>query len=748
MSDKEWNTEQGDAFTLEDILAEYKSEAYIAGERKLPVKEMQKRADDIVREAKAKEELPAAKEAPPASKELKYAGEVVDLDDFDEIDEIAIETEDKAKKSKVTIIPFEEFEQYKSQHSPEVKSDFTEFQDGEKSQEPLEEAGEHLEKPSKARKGFFAGLFGKKKPQNSEAAAETESKPEQEESEHEAELDDFDEEVIPDDEPDLKEVYRVYGQKARSLGVRSLVAAGVSGLLILLTVFSDPNIPFSVILRENLTITISVMLVLEAVAIAAGYDVILSGIKDILTLKTGAESLVAVSCLASVMDAGAMLLTKDYELGAPFCAVSSCSMFFALLGAFYLSRAYMLSFRSAASVTQLYCVTAEHDRLEGGSVLVKNQDNAHGFFTKSNEANLPEKALSFAAPVLILSSVVLSLIASLGKGNASLFFRCFAAISAAAAPFSTLLAFGHPFKTLALRLSAVGAAIAGWQGARDIGDAVGTVICDEDLFPSGTLVISGVNIISDFTRDRVLSCTGSVIITSGSGLSQAFSELLEKQHCRTYHLESFSVYEGGGLSGSVGSDRILVGSSGFMNLMGIRIQENMNIKNALFCAINGSLAGVFIIDYIPTRSVRNALLALLSHSMMTLFALRDFNITTMMLRQKFKIPTGNAENIDVLTFADRYRLSDPPLRKKLPAALIFREGLGPYASVVLGGRSLQTCVRIGTAIMIFGAILGAALMFYICSKGAFSAASALNTLIFMFAWLLPTFLLSRLVGRY
>jgi hypothetical protein len=185
-----------------------------------------------------------------------------------------------------------------------------------------------------------------------------------------------------------------------------------------------------------------------------------------------------------------------------------------------------------------------------------------------------------------------------------------------------------------------------------------------------------------------------------------------------------------------------------MNLMGIRVQENLNIKNAIFCAINGSLAGVFLVDYIPTRSVRNALVALLSHSMMTLFALRDFNITTMMLRQKFKIPLGSAENIDVLTFSDRYRLSDPPLRKKQPAALIFREGLGPYASVVLGGRSLQMCVRIGTAIMISGAVLGAGLMFFICYKGAFSAASAVNTLIFMFAWLLPTFLLSRLVGRY
>ncbi len=725
MSDEKRNTEQGDAFTLEDILAEYKGEAYIAGERRLPVDEMQRRADDIIREAKAEDE---------AFREVREAEEFAEGEETEGLEE---SPEEPAKKSRVTIIPFEEFEKYKNEHISDGQPGF-----GGAEENTECAASEHGERedgdmPKRARKGFFAVFF----PRKSKADKEREAPEEDAEAFEE-------EDEIPEDEPELKEVYRIYGQKARSLGARSLVAAGACIALILLTVLCDPNFPLSSYLNGKITVALAAMLVLEVAAAAAGYDVLLAGFKDIVMLKAGAESLVAVSCLASIMDVSMLLITKDTELGAPFCAVSACSMFFALMGAFYTARAYMLSFRSAASVTELYCVTAEDDRLEGGAVLVKSRESARGFFTKSNETNLPERALNFAAPVLLLASVVLALLASLGRGNALLFFRCFAAIAAAAAPFSMLLAFGHPFKTLATRLSAVGAAIAGWQGARDVGDAVGTVIRDDDLFPAGTLAVSGVNIISDFARDRVLSCAGSIVITSGSGLAQAFTELLEKQHCRAYNIDDFSVYEGGGLSGSVGADRILVGSSGFMNLMGIRIQENMNIKNAIFCAINGSLAGVFIVDYIPTRSVRNALVALLSHSMMTLFALRDFNITMMMLRQKFKIPAGNAENIDVLTFSDRYRLSDPPLRKRQPAALIFREGLGPYASVVLGGRSLQTCVRIGTAIMLSGAVLGAGLMFFICYKGAFSAASAVNALIFMFAWLLPTFLLSKLVGRY
>ncbi len=735
MSENKNITEHSDGFSLEDILAEYKGEAYIAGEKKLPVKEMRERSEEIVREETGRNRSSSDEDASAETAEAS-----------------ASEEKSSEKKSRVTIIPFEEFERLKQENG--ISNDSVSSNKGAPggARRPADDTERHRENelcgdegpevPEEAaeapqkRRGFLSRLLKRDK----NVAEEPENA-----GEPEAGDESYDDD-IPEDEPPVKDLYRAYSKKAKSLLVRSFAAGVLCAAMIVLTFLCDSNFPFSKLISLDPAFADVAFIVLELLVMSLGFDIILSGVKDIFTLKAGAEALVAVSCIASLADAAELFITGDFQRGVPFCAVAACSMLFALMGAFDTARGYMLSFRAAATFSDSYCVTSEDDRLEGGAVLVKSREGAQGFVTKSHMPNLVEKTLAYAAPVLIFGAIGLALLCSVRKGENALFFRCFAAMAAAASPFSLLMAFGHPFKILSARLSAAGAAIAGWRGACDIGDAVGTVIRDDDLFPPGTISFSGINIVTGASRDKVLSYTGSMIIASGSGLSGIFEELLKNQRCHTAVIEDFSLYEGGGLSGSAGNDRILVGSSGFMNLMGIRVQENMSIKNAIFCAINGSLSGVFMVEYNPTRPVHNALVALLSQKMMTLFALRDFNITTMMLRQKFKIPSARADKMDVLTFADRYRLSDPPMRRKQPSALIFREGLAPYANAVLGGRSLQLAVRIGTAITLLGAVLGVALMFFMCSKGAFTAATAANTLIFMLAWLLPTFLLSKLVS--
>ena len=62
-----------ETYSLASILSEYKSEAFIRNERRLSKEELEKRADEIIREMKrsVEEELsepePAPEEAPPSS---------------------------------------------------------------------------------------------------------------------------------------------------------------------------------------------------------------------------------------------------------------------------------------------------------------------------------------------------------------------------------------------------------------------------------------------------------------------------------------------------------------------------------------------------------------------------------------------------------------------------------------------------------------------------------------------------------
>jgi len=747
MSDNMEMESREDNYSLEDILAEFKGNAYIAGERKLPVDEMRRRADEIIQEESVQ------KPKPEPAKKTNFLGfetkeQKVPVKSVEEsakeiiVSEIGKYFEQQAEQPAQAAAPRKE--QPAQDDCPEQGlDDEYEYEDEYEDEDEREDEREDDE-PPKLR--VISGVFGRRRQEDSGGG-------EEEPDEEDDPIDEEDEppepeDEIPENEPEFKDIYRAYGVKARSLKLRCMVSAPICIIMAYIVFAGDFGLPLPSLFTNNSFSMILALLIGELLVIILGFDIIRSGLRDLIRLKASAETLVTVACLACGMDAVYIIINKTLEVGTPFCSVAACSMFFAMLGAFKTARAYMLTFRAASAGSEPYCVTAESDRVEGGSVLVKSRDGIGGFVTRCHKQTLTEKIYVYAAPLLILGALGLSLLASLGMGRQTWFFRCFAAMTSVSAPFPLLLVFGHPFKALAQRLSAAGAAIAGWQGACDIGSAMGIVIKDDDLFPPGALSIGGATVFSKISRDRLISYTGSIIIKSGSGLTETFSEFINAQKCHILPVDDFSCFEGGGLSAVIGSDRVLVGSSGFMNLMGIRLQENMNIKNAIFCAINDELSGVFLINYNPTNSVQTALVSLLTRKILSLFAVRDFNITTIMLKQKFKIPSDRAECIEVLSYSERYRLSEPPAVKKQPSALVCREGLGPYAQTVLGGRSLQTAVCIGAVISLLGAVLGLIFMFYMCRKGAFTAATAANTLTFMTAWLIPVFFLSGPVNRY
>jgi hypothetical protein len=79
------------------------------------------------------------------------------------------------------------------------------------------------------------------------------------------------------------------------------------------------------------------------------------------------------------------------------------------------------------------------------------------------------------------------------------------------------------------------------------------------------------------------------------------------------------------------------------------------MKNGVFTAIDKRLIAVFTIDYVPVKTVQNALISVLRHHVKLLFSVRDFNITPVMLEHKFKVPVDDVEYIPI---QDSYDLSD------------------------------------------------------------------------------------------
>lgn len=87
-------------------------------------------------------------------------------------------------------------------------------------------------------------------------------------------------------------------------------------------------------------------------------------------------------------------------------------------------------------------------------------------------------------------------------------------------------------------------------------------------------------------------------------------------------------------------------------------------------------------------------------------------------------------------------------RGSLPRALLFREGLLPYAETVVGCRRMCRAVRRGTGLALFGSAAGTLLAFYLVSLGEYSLLTPLALLVFLLLWVLPVLLLADWTGRY
>ncbi|MDR0951323.1 MAG: hypothetical protein LBM18_00140 [Oscillospiraceae bacterium] len=538
--------------------------------------------------------------------------------------------------------------------------------------------------------------------------------------------------------PELKpgKAAAFYAAQAGAQRLRGVLACLVALPLLWLSL----GLPAAGSLGASPVIKALVCLVLELVIVIIGLDVFTAGILTLFRRRPGADTLVAVSCLVSAVDAAVIAYTGDIKVGLPFCAASALCMICAIWGNFFSCRALECSCASAGAVSEPSVVISLPGLDGQGAILAKLKRPPTGFVREAEGADLLERAYRFAAPILLIAALVLSLFVFVTSEACDSFSHTLAATLCVCAGFTSALGFSFPFYVLSKRLKSSGVALAGYSGAAGIGRARRVQVMDTDVFPARTMSIADVSIAAHESADTVISYTGSVIAAAAMGISPLFVSLMRKNGCTLQRVEDFACHEGGGLVARINGALVYVGSSGFMQLMGIRLPKGTAQKTAVYTAINDALAGVFSINYKPVTSVQHALVTLMRARMEPIFAVRDFLITPLLVSSKFRLPM---KDYIFPTFAERYRLSSQQETEAAGVVAVFaRGGLNSIAGVAARGRKLYNRTRILLAVSLAGALAGAVLVLSLCRSGSYDAASCGNLIAYMLLFLLPTFIVS------
>ena len=475
-------------------------------------------------------------------------------------------------------------------------------------------------------------------------------------------------------------------------------------------------------------------------------DVLAAGIARMFRGRVGMDTLAALSGIFTLADALVLAVTQDREGQLPYSAAVLAGLFFLLHGTYHKKCGLRLSCRTAASVSEPYILTLDEGKWNGRDTYCKWTGTPNGFGSQIQMDDGAQRIYRVVCPVLLLACVLFSLLASYGVGKPQHLLWCLSATFTAAAAFGGALVYGRPFHKVARRLAQSGGALAGWSGMAQSRKGDRVLITDGDLFPPGYVELNGIKVFGDWSIEKVVGCTATLIRDSGSGLTKLFHDLLRAQGAIFRRADDLCCYEGGGLSANIRGEQVLVGSAAFMNLMEVRLPQGLHVKNAVFCAIDGELAGIFALNYTLPDVVFPALDSLMREKVGPVLATRDFNLIPSMLHQRFKLA---ADKMDFPPVERRRELSDPDQpHSETITAVLCREGLLPYADAVVGAKRLRWCARFGAALTCVGSALGLLLAYYLTAVDAYGSLSPLNLLVFLLFWVAPVWFLTSWVPRY
>lgn len=572
------------------------------------------------------------------------------------------------------------------------------------------------------------GLFSRRKmPDTEELYAAPEIREEEEEEPEEP--------IGP--EPDLFEAGEAFREKHHRCagGVPAAFCLGTLPVLAMLAEQRGVAVPYWTGQPEIQTLALLACLVLTAVLCR---QVFARAVRALVRKRCTSEVLAAAAAVVSAADCAARLLLQDRSDAMPYAPAACLALAFALWGASREERGMFHTFHTAALDDEPPYLVTETDR---GAC--KQRGAVPGFYTTALRDDCATVWQTLLLPVVLVASVVFAGLSSLGQGRGDDFLLNWSAILTAGATFALPLCWPLPFSRLAVHLQKAGCAVAGWTGAEQIGRRKGMVLTDADLFPPGTIQLNGVKVFGE-ELSKAASYAATLARAADCGLQRLFDGLIRSEGGRYENADDFSFYEEGGYSATIRGESVLLGTASFMRKMEVRLPGGINLKTGVFLAVDRQLIAVFAVKYNASENVDFALRMMRRSHITPILAARDPNITPSLLKRKFH----KGVKVEYPDLTARVALSEAEKDRGMPRALLFREGLLPYAETVTGSRRLCKAVRRATALAILGSASGTLLAFYMVFQSAYNLLSPLALTVFLLLWTIPVLLMADWTGRY
>ena len=490
------------------------------------------------------------------------------------------------------------------------------------------------------------------------------------------------------------------------------------------------------------TIGIGALAALQILALLIGIDVFGNGFSSLLHGRPARGTLVSFAALASLLHCASLLVFPDQGgVAVPYTAVSILLLYAEMREARGRSLAQARSYRAVCEAEQPLAVYSHYDsEIDACNAVKCPLYDASSFLTEIERPDTVDRFSLIYTPIALALAIILSLVASFNCGEPVRFFWAFSAILSVSAPVGLLCAFGASYKNTASRLLRSGAAIAGARQANLLRGTEKVMLLENDLFPTGSIELEAIDNLGRITDEQILGCAAALTESAGLELGRVLTDTTKERFGITFTARDVRLVEGG-VTGAVGTSRIVLGTAALMVKMGIPIESGHKGQINMYLVVDNALAGVLTMRYQTTKNTYKAMRLMRRMHMNVVLAVRDFNISPAMIEEEFDLRRGFADQPDP---AGVDRLLNPNYAKgDAPAAILTREGAGPFMQVLRGADKLAGAVRSALTLGTFAGLLGMLIVFYLLYQNAADALPVMNILLYQLIWYIPVFIITQ-----
>lgn len=551
---------------------------------------------------------------------------------------------------------------------------------------------------------------------------------------------------------------QLYKRKAR-FQLQAVVTIILGILLLLLTVFKDSRY-LPAILSTNDGYFIS-MLVLYGVILICNINTVVHGFN----LRRGfnSDSLIAISALVILGHTAALLLYPDILLegGAVYTCAAAFGLILSSLGKRSMIMRIICNYDFLTDGKDKYTIedivnevdaTIISRNLLAGDPLLKysvKTENPTSFLDISCAYEPADKTAGVLVPVTLLLNIALFAVIGLLRQN--WFFALNVATPALliSCPLIALYVNNYSLLRASKALAKKGAMVCGFEGAHSAHNSNAIVMEASELFGMRSCDLHGIRLFNKAKVDDALLLTAAVIMKTKSPLKYVFSDVIVGNKDILPEVDGVLYEDKMGTSAWIYQRKILVGNRDLLIHHGISVPkeeyENKYARNgrkALYLAVAGKIAAMFIVSYSAEPEIKKELKVLEKSGITVLLKSCDPYINEESIMDIFGLPEGF---IRVMTAANARifeKYSDITVDKS-PAYTVHNGTTLGFLSAIRASENLVSLENMISVLTVFGSAIGFGVVALLGILDGMSQVNAVNVIIFQSIWSILLLLISK-----